>query len=35
MRRFSDKKITLDEATRKELLNTKSEIDRLFASLVE
>lgn len=32
--RFSDRKISLDEGTRKELLDAKTEIDRLFASLV-
>jgi hypothetical protein len=33
--KFSEKKIPLDEDTRKELVDTKSEIDRLFASLME
>jgi hypothetical protein len=33
LRSFSYKKIPLDEDTRKELLDAKSEIDRLFGSL--
>ena len=34
LRRFSEKKISLDDGTRKELLAAKSEIDRLFAALI-
>jgi hypothetical protein len=34
LRHFSDKKISLDDGTRKELLHAKTEIDRLFGSLM-